>query len=276
MRILVVGASSFWGHPLVDELRSRGHGVSVFSRDPREFPDDWRLAIPCFWGSLEHLHILDEALEGVDRVVASVSAGRRPDRANHAEVDGIRHLLRAMSRRPGVGLVRLTSPSPLRDRDWWPMAARRRADLLVETSDVPHCLAEMGWAPEMLSPLLRRRTLWLPHPISAPGRIVWQSRRQGVRALADLAEKPELARRSRIRGRDGATLQELSTRICVRHADVDRVHLPGRLFRWLARAGTDLGFAGLMVMYAGGQEEQRTPGDIEDSLAEWPKKGSIE
>jgi uncharacterized protein YbjT (DUF2867 family) len=270
VRILVVGATSFWGRPLVDELRSRGHDLSVFSRDPRAFPDDWRLSIPCHWGELEHQHILEDALDGVDRVVASVSAGRRSDRADTAEVDGIRHLLRALSRHPGTDLVRLTSPSPLRDGDWWPMAARRRADLLVDGSDVPHCLAEMGWAPEMLTPLLRNRTLWLPHPRSAPGRIVWQSRRQGVGALADLAQTPTLPKRSRIRGRDCATLQELSTRVCVRHPDVDRVHLPGRIFRWIARTGSDFGFTGLRVMHAGCQDESRGAPGAEDSLVDWP------
>ena len=271
MRILLVGATSFWGRPLVDELRSRGHAVSVFSRDPRAFPDDWRLAIPCHWGSLDHGHILEEALDGVDRVVASVSAGSRREHADSAEVDGIRHLLRAMSRRRGTELVRLTSPAPLRDSDWWPMATRRRADLLVETSDVPHCLAEMGWAPEMLSPLLRKGTLWLPHPLSVPGRILWQSRRDGVRKLADLAGGDSLPARTRIRGKDCATLIELSTRACIRHAPLNRIHLPGRFFRWMAETGSDFGFAGLRLVHAGSQDESQAPVGTEDALADWPQ-----
>lgn len=271
MRILVVGATSFWGRPLVDELRSRGHAVSVFSRDPRAFPDDWRLAIPCHWGALEHDHILEQALVDVDRVVASISAGTRREQADSAEVDGIRHLLKAMSRRRGTELVRLTSPAPLRDSDWWPMATRRRADLLVETSDVPHCLSEMGWAPEMLSTLLRKDTLWLPHPRSVPGRILWQSRREGVRRLADLAGGTSLPARSRIRGKDRATLLELSTRVCIRHATLNRVHLPGRFFHWMARAGSDFGFAGLRLVHAGSQDESLAPVGTEDSLADWPQ-----
>lgn len=271
MRILVVGATSFWGRPLVDELRSRGHAVSVFSRDPRAFPDDWRLAIPCHWGSLDHGHILEEALDGMDRVVASVSAGTRLEHADSAEVEGIRHLLKAMSRRRGTELVRLTSPAPLRDSDWWPMATRRRADLLVETSDVPHCLAEMGWAPEMLAQLLRKGTIWLPHPLSVPGRILWQSRREGVRKLADLAEGTSLPSRIRIRGKDCATLLELSTRACIRHTSLNRVHLPGRFFHWMARAGSDFGFAGLRLVHAGSQDECQAPAGTEDSLADWPR-----
>ncbi|HXP89879.1 MAG TPA: SDR family oxidoreductase [Fibrobacteria bacterium] len=271
MRILVVGATSFWGRPLVDELRSRGHDVSVFSRDPRAFPDDWRLAIPCHWGSLDHGHILEEALDGADRVVASVSAGRRREQADRAEVDGIRHLLRALSRRPGTDLVRLTSPAPLRDSDWWPMATRRRADLLVETSEVPHCLAEMGWAPEMLAPLLRDRKIWLPHPVSVPGRILWQSRRDGVRKLADLVSGTSLPPRARIRGRDSATLLELSTRACIRWIELERIHLPGRFFHWIARMGSGFGFAGVRLVHAGSQDETRAPGGGEDSLSEWPQ-----
>src|ERR1019366_8815723 len=104
---------------------------------------------------------------------------------------------------------------------------RRGADLLVETSDVPHCLAEMGWAPEMLSTLLRKHTIWLPHPLSVPGRILWQSRREGVRKLADLASETSLPSRVRIRGKDCATLLVLSTRACIRHPPLNRIHLPG-------------------------------------------------
>ena len=270
MRILVVGATSFWGRPLVDELRSRGHRVSVFSRDPRAFPDDWRLAIPCHFGRLDHEHLLDEALDGVERVVASVSCGRRRDEADRAEVDGIRSLLRILSRRPEASLVRLTSPSPLRDSDWWPMSARRRADLLVETSDVPHCLAEMGWAPEMLAPLLRDEVLWLPHPRSVPGRIHWQSRAEGVARLADLASDPHPPTRVRIRGKDRATVQELSTRACVKIPTLARIHLPGRVFRWLSHTGSVFGFVGARVVHAACRDEIGSPGAFSDSLADWP------
>lgn len=270
MRILVVGATSFWGRPLVDELRSRGKLVSVYSRDPRAFPDDWRMGIPCHFGELDHEHILEEALQGVDRVVASVSAGQRKDQADRAEVDGMRHLLRALARHPGIELVRLTSPSPLRDSDWWPMVARRRADLLVETSDVPNCIVEMGWAPEMLQALFLGETLWLPHPRSVPGRIHWQPKREGIRKLADLATSTELPRRARIRGSDAATVLELSTRACIRHPRMDRIHLPGRLFRWMAQAGSEFGFAGTRLVHAGTFDEPRSRCAPEDALADWP------
>jgi uncharacterized protein YbjT (DUF2867 family) len=271
VKILVVGATSFWGRPLVEELRSRGHQVSVFSRDPRAFPDDWRMGLSCHFGALDHEHILEEALEDVDRVVASVSSGRRRDQAERAEVEGIRHLLRALARRPGTGLVRLTSPAPLRESEWWPMVARRRADVLVETSDVPHCLAEMGWAPEMLDPLLLGRTLWLPHPRSVPGRLRWQSRREGVGRLAELATSADLPDRMRIRGTDHASTQELSTRACVRSPALERIHLPGRAFRLLARTGSPVGFAGSRLVHACTRDEPAPSQRMSDCLTEWPQ-----
>jgi hypothetical protein len=159
----------------------------------------------------------------------------------------------------------------LREADWWPMATRLRPDLLVETSDVPHCLAEMGWAPEMLSTLLRNGALWLPHPLSVPGRILWQSRREGVRKLADLAGGESIPSRTRIRGKDLASVLELSTRACIRNAALNRVHLPGRFFRWLARTGSDFGFAGLRLVHAGSQNESQMPAGSENSLTDWPQ-----
>lgn len=270
MRILVVGAGSFWGRPLVDSLRSRAHEVSVFTRDPRSYPEDWRMSLSCYWGELHHLHILEQALRGVDRVVACIGAGRRESLADHSEVDGIRHLLEAISRFSNADLIRLTSPSPLREADWWPMASRRRADLLVESSRIPHCMVQMGWAPEMLSPLLRGNRLWLPHPRSTPGRIRWQSRAQAIDRLVTLALGTSLPEQTQIRGSDNASVEELSTRICIRHPHVERVHLPGRLFHWLARWGSDFGFAGWRLVHATTPHRSKSSVEFEDSLAHWP------
>lgn len=270
MRILVVGATSFWGSPLVDELRARGQDVSVFSRDPRAFPDSWRMALRCSFGELRHEHILADALEGVDRVVASVNAGRDPDQADATEVAGMRCILAAMSVKPEIDLVRLTSPPPLRDADWWLMAARRRADLLVETSKIRHCNVQMGWAPEMLAPLLRGTRLWLPHPISAPGKIAWQSRSGGVERLADLVCASELPPHAYLRGKDIASLGELSTRICVENRKFDRIHLPGRFFRWMTTLRTDLGFAGTRLIHAGSPSGARLKAGDENCLTRWP------
>jgi uncharacterized protein YbjT (DUF2867 family) len=269
MKILVVGAGSFWGRPLVDALRAKAQDVSVFTRDPRSYPEDWRMSLSCHWGELHHMHILEEALRGIDRVVACIGAGRSESTADQSEVNGIRHLLEAMNRFSKADLVRLTSPSPLREADWWPMASRRRADLLVDSSRIPHCLVQMGWAPEMLAPLERRGKLWLPHPLSTPARISWHSRRSAVDRLVELTLSESLPQQTQIRGTDIASLVELSTRICIRHPAMERIHLPGRFFHWLSRWGSDFGFAGWRLVHATSPHRLRTSSEFEDSLDGW-------
>lgn len=269
MKILVIGATSFWGFPLVEELDRRGHKVSVFSRDPRRFPDRWRSHLRCIFGEISHAHILHEAIEGVDRVVASLSPGSNPDKAEEIEVGGIRSILETTTRIGKADLVRLTTPSPLRQADWWQMAVRRRADLIAETAGIPCCLAEMGWAPEMLEPLRKGDTLWLPHPRSAPGRMRWQSRNRGVARLADLVERDRLPKRVTLRGDDLATLAELSTRICQSYPRMERIFLPGRFFRWIEPLFPAISYAGQRLVHAARQNETSQMSGAENSLADW-------
>ena len=269
MKILVIGATSFWAHPLVEELGRRGHEISVFSRDPRGFPDRWRAHLHCSFGEISHLHILEEALNGVDRVVACLSPGYDASRAEEIEVGGFRTILQATTRTGHADLVRLTTPSPLRQADWWPMAARRRADLIAETASIPCCLAEMGWAPEMLQPLRRHNILWLPNPRVAPGRLRWQSRSLGVSRLADLVGRESLPKRATLRGDDAATLVELSTRICVRHPQIQRVFVPGALFRWSAPFLQAIAYTGLRLIHAARQNETSLTHGAENSLLDW-------
>ncbi len=269
MKILVIGATSFWGYPLVEELGRRGQEVSVFSRDPRAFPDRWRSHLRCSFGEISHSHILSDAVRGVDRIVACISPGSHPDRAEEIEVGGIRGVLAAASQTSGVHVVRLTTPSPLRQAAWWPMAVRRRADLIAETSAIPCCLAEMGWAPEMLAPLRRNNILWLPHPRSTPHRMRWQTRRAGVNRLADLVGREILPKRVTLRGDDPANLMELSTRICRDHPRMERIFLPGRVFRWLEGFLPAISSTGQRLIFAARQTEtDKLTGD-ENSLADW-------
>lgn len=269
MKVLVIGATSFWGFPLVEELDRRGHEVSVFSRDPRAFPERWRHHLRCSFGEISHAHILLEAMGGVDRVMACLSPGSDPDRAEEIEVGGIRAILEAATRIGGIEVAKLSSTAPLRQADWWPMAARRRADLIAETSDVRCCVVEMGWATEMLAPLRRGTTLVLPHPRSTPGRICWQSRSQGVSRLAELLGRAQLPKRATLRGDDPATLAELSTRICRDHPRTERIFLPGRVFRWLGPFFPAISSTGQRLIHAARSNETSRLSGAENSLADW-------
>jgi len=269
VKILVIGATSFWGFPLVESLDRCGHEVSVFSRDPRAFPDHWRSRLKCSFGEISHAHILQEALTGIDRVVACLSPGYDREKAEEVEVGGIRSILETAALAQCRNVIRLTTPSPLRQADWWPMAVRRRADLIAETASIPTCLAEMGWAPEMLAPLRRGHKLWLPHPRSAPCRIRWQSRSSGVSRLTELVGRETLPKRTTLRGDDPASLTELSTRICREHAKTERIFLPGRIFHWMAPLFPAISFSGQRLIHAARQNETSQRSGAENSLADW-------
>jgi len=220
-------------------------------------------------GRAQHLHILEDALRGVDRVVACIGAGRKESAADQSEVNGIRHLLDAISRFSKADLIRLTSPSPLREADWWPMASRRRADLLVESSRIPHCLVQMGWAPQMLAPLFGQGKVWLPHPRSTPSKISWQSQASALERLVDLALSSGLPEQTQIRGADVASVAELSTRMCIHHTKLKRIHLPGRVFHGLARWGNPFGFCGWRLVQATSPHRCRSSSTFVDSLQGW-------
>ncbi|MEK7394822.1 MAG: NAD(P)H-binding protein [Fibrobacterota bacterium] len=269
MKILVIGATSFWGYPLVESLDRSGHEVSVFSRDPRAFPDHWRLRLKCSFGEISHAHILEEALMGVHRVVTCLSPGYDKERAEEIEVGGIRSILESAKTAGCQGVVRLTTPSPLRQADWWPMAVRRRADLIAETSSIPTCLAEMGWAPEMLAPLRRGPQIWLPHPRSAPCRLRWQSRANGVARLTELVARENLPKRITLRGDDPASIAELSTRICRDHARTERIFLPGRVYAWMSPFFPAVSHAGQRLIQAARQHETTQRSGAENSLVDW-------
>lgn len=269
VKILVIGATSFWGYPLVESLDRTGHDVSVFSRDPRAFPDHWRLRLKCSFGEPSHAHILREALTGIDRVVACLSPGYDRERAEEIEVGGIRSILESAADAGCKNVIRLTTPSPLRQADWWPMAVRRRADLIAETTSLPTSLAEMGWAPEMLAPLRHKNTIWLPHPRSAPCRIRWQSRANGVARLTDLVGREKLPKRITLRGDDPASLTELSTRICREHPRTQRIFVPGRVFAWMAPLFPAISFAGQRLIHAARHHETVQRSGAENALVDW-------
>lgn len=266
MKILVVGASSFLGAPLAEALVESGHRVSILHPDPRRAAPAWRERFECHFGSCRNGHVLHDALEGVDRVVACIAA-----RDHDEELTETRDLARAASGRSGVALVKLTTPAPLRNAPWAPMRVRRHADQILDGSEVPSCLAEVGWIGEAMRHLLFGSRLWLPHPRSCPGRIRWQSRRMAVRRLAELVQAPELPRRARIVGDDHATLAEISSRLVSRQAHLERIFVPGRLFRWMHPLAPRPAVVGLRLVHGARESEPApsAPSSREDALEDW-------
>ncbi len=265
MKILVVGASSFLGAPLAESLAGAGHRVSILHPDARRAAPAWREQFECHFGSCRNGHVLHDALDGVERVVACIAS-----RDHEEELTETRDLSRAMALHPGAALVKLTTPAPLRNAPWHPMRVRRHADQLVDGAEVPSCLAEVGWIGEAMRHLLFGTRLWLPHPRSCPGRIRWQSRRMAVQRLAALVQSPDLPRRADIVGDDYATLAEISSRLVSRQPQLERIFVPGRLFRWMHHVAPRPSVVGLRLVH--GARESEAPPTLrsrEDALQDW-------
>lgn len=192
-------------------------------RDPRAFPERWRHHLRCSFGEISHAHILHEAMVGVDRVMACLSPIRPRSRRRGSRARGIRTILETATRIGGIDVAKLSTTAPLRQADWWPMAAA-----VVRPDRWKHptsAAAWRKWAPGKRD--ARAAAPWR-HPRPAPsasasGRICWQSRSQGVSRLAELLGRASLPDGATLRGDDPATLAELSTRICRDHPRTERI-----------------------------------------------------
>lgn len=244
MRILVVGASTFLGAPLAEALSDAGHEVSILHPDPRQADPAWLRRFRRHFGPCREGHVLHESLAGVERVVACLSS-----HGDDGELDQTRALAAASCRQGVSSIVKLSTGAPLRNAPWQPMRVRRHADQLLDGCDLDTCIAEVGWIGETFGAMTHRSRLWLPHPRTCPGRMRWQSRRMAVQRLATLVQSPDLPRRAPIRGDDHETLGEISARLVCKHPRLERIFLPGRLFRWLEKSSFRPAFAGCRMVH---------------------------
>lgn len=265
MKILVVGSSTFLGAPLTDALAGRGHELTVLHPDARRVDPSWRSRFRCHFGTCRDGHVLHDVLEGIDRVVACIASH------GEGELEETRILAEA-ARAHGVSeLVKLSTAPSLRNAAWEPMRVRRYADQLLDGQEIPSCIAEIGWIGETLRNMVVGNRIWLPHPISCPGRIRWQSRRMAIARLTDIVLAPSLPRRVVVWGDDHATLSEITARLLVKHPRLERVHLPGRLYRWFEKLPFPPVFTGCRMVHGFKASDPAPAFGLapEDALQDW-------
>ena len=147
MNVTVFGATGGVGAQVVDQLRSRGHRVTAYVRNPNKVPAGWGDAVTVVVGELSDAAAIDRAVAGADAVVSALGPSLDRKATGLPLVEGTRNIVTAMQRHGVRRYIGNGTPSVLdpRERPTWQtrlstfMARtflRRAYDELVGMSDI--------------------------------------------------------------------------------------------------------------------------------------------
>jgi putative NADH-flavin reductase len=147
MNVTVFGATGGVGSQVVEELRSRGHHVTAYVRNPGKVPSSWGDDVTVLTGELSNAAAVDRAVQGAGAVVSALGPSLDRKATGLPLVEGTRTIIEAMQRHGVRRYVGNGTPSVLdpREKPTWQtrlstfMAKRflRRAyDELVGMSEI--------------------------------------------------------------------------------------------------------------------------------------------
>ena len=147
MNVTVFGATGGVGSQVVDQLRTRGHHVTAYVRNPAKVPTTWSDDVTLVVGELSDAEAVDRAVQGADAVVSALGPSLDRKATGLPLVEGTRNIITAMQRHGVRRYVGNGTPSVLdhRDRPNWQtkvstfMAStflRRAYDELVGMSEI--------------------------------------------------------------------------------------------------------------------------------------------
>jgi nucleoside-diphosphate-sugar epimerase len=96
MNVTVFGATGGIGSLVVDALRTRGHTVTAFVRNPTKIPSSWGDDVTVTVGELSDAAAVDRAVEGADAVVSALGPSLDRKAAGLPLVEGTRNIMAAM------------------------------------------------------------------------------------------------------------------------------------------------------------------------------------
>lgn len=79
MNVTVFGATGGVGSQVVDQLRSRGHTVTAYVRNPGKVPGTWGEDVAVVVGELSDAAAIDRTVQGADAVVSALGPKPVPD-----------------------------------------------------------------------------------------------------------------------------------------------------------------------------------------------------
>ncbi len=147
MNVTLFGATGAIGAQVTGQLRSRGHSVTAYVRNPAKVPPGWGEGVNVVVGELSGPAAVDQAVAGANAVISALG----PDLSRKATglplVDGTKNIVAAMQRHGVRRYIGLGTPSVLdaREQPTWQtrlttfMAKaflRRAYDELIGMTDV--------------------------------------------------------------------------------------------------------------------------------------------
>jgi uncharacterized protein YbjT (DUF2867 family) len=109
MNVTVFGATGGVGSHVVDQLRTRGHWVTAYVRNPSKVPSGWGEDVTVVVGELSDAEAVDRAVQGADAVVSALGPSLDRKATGLPMVEGTRNIVTAMQRH-GVAATSAMAP----------------------------------------------------------------------------------------------------------------------------------------------------------------------
>lgn len=117
MNVTVFGATGGVGAQVVDQLRSRGHQVTAYVRNPAKVPAKWGNDVTVVSGELSDASAIERAVQGADAVVSALGPNLSRKAVGLPLVEGTRNVVAAMQRHGVRRYVGIGTPSLLDPRE---------------------------------------------------------------------------------------------------------------------------------------------------------------
>jgi putative NADH-flavin reductase len=117
MNVTVFGATGGVGAQVVEQLRSRGHHVTAYVRNPSKVPSSWGDDVTVVTGELTDADAVDHAVQGADAVVSALGPSLDRKATGLPLIEGTRTIVDAMQRHGVRRYVGNGTPSVLDPRE---------------------------------------------------------------------------------------------------------------------------------------------------------------
>jgi putative NADH-flavin reductase len=117
MNVTVFGATGGVGSQVVEQLRSRGHSVTAYVRNPSKVPSSWGDDVTVVTAELSDAAAVDRAVQGADAVVSALGPSLDRKATGLPLVEGTRTIIEAMQRHGVRRYVGNGTPSVLDPRE---------------------------------------------------------------------------------------------------------------------------------------------------------------